>query len=212
MKIPILEPILPEIPDGAVITLIGPSGSGKTVFSLQTLYQLGEEGVMLFLMDQNPKIVEWYAKGFGWNIGKLEREGKVHIFALRDLAKLRPENIGAFLEKLKASIVDYDISLVIFDAFSAVYHVIDSLFALRELLLGLQEIGRDLGTTFLLTLLPSDPYIEFVKRLSDVVIELKAVEELGIQERELKIIKAPAPADREIVSYSITPEGFVLEE
>ncbi len=213
IKLHVLEDVLPEVPQGSLLSLIGPSGSGKTVFILQSIYLAKDDGSLLFLLDQNPKVVEWYAECFHWNLGKLQREGKLHMYALRDLSRFRPENIKEFGKKLEELVVSEDISRVFFDTFSAVFHVIDTTFALRELLFALMDVADDTGATFFLTLHPNDPHLDLIKTLSDVVIEFNIRRELGLGERELRIVKAHGIEHPvETINYSITSEGFVVEQ
>lgn len=68
-------------PKGRCILLVGGPGSGKTVFAMQFLKagaEAGEEGLYVTL-DEKPEQVKAEMASFGWDIDRLEREGKLFI-------------------------------------------------------------------------------------------------------------------------------------
>ena len=70
------------LPSGHSILVCGGPGSGKTVFGIQFLYEgatsYGENGLYVSL-DENPFWLRRHVSGFGWEIEKLENEGKIQV-------------------------------------------------------------------------------------------------------------------------------------
>ena len=64
------------------ILVCGGPGSGKTVLGVQFLYEgattYGENGLYVSL-DENPFWLKRHMSGFGWEIEKLEKEGKIRV-------------------------------------------------------------------------------------------------------------------------------------
>lgn len=73
------------IPKGNVVLLTGPAGSGKTIFGLQYIIKgaelYGEKGVYI-TFEQNKKDILEQATLFGWDIERLEEEGKIKVISL----------------------------------------------------------------------------------------------------------------------------------
>ncbi len=73
------------IPKGNVVLLTGPAGSGKTIFGLQFIVKgaelYGERGVYVSF-EQNKKDIVEQAMLFGWDLEKLEQEGKINILCV----------------------------------------------------------------------------------------------------------------------------------
>ncbi len=73
------------IPKGNVVLLTGPAGSGKTIFGLQFIVKgaelYGERGVYVSF-EQNKKDIVEQAMLFGWDLEKLEQEGKIKILCM----------------------------------------------------------------------------------------------------------------------------------
>lgn len=73
------------IPKGNVVLLTGPAGSGKTIFGLQFIVKgakLYDEKGVYISFEQNKKDIIEQALLFGWDIEKLEQEGKIKLITL----------------------------------------------------------------------------------------------------------------------------------
>jgi circadian clock protein KaiC len=72
------------LPKNSVCIVSGSPGIGKSNFAMQFLYngavQYGEPGIYLTVEDLADN-VRRYAKGFGWDIDKLEKENKIAIIS-----------------------------------------------------------------------------------------------------------------------------------
>ena len=70
------------IPKGSVVLLSGPTGSGKTILGLQFIVNgaelYNERGVYISFEENRRDLVEQAAM-FGWDIERLEKEGKIRL-------------------------------------------------------------------------------------------------------------------------------------
>jgi circadian clock protein KaiC len=80
------EILLGGLPKGRAIILSGPPGSGKSTFAMQFLYKgvkdFGEPGVYVTL-SESPAEIRNNMKSYGWDIMKLERDGKLLLVDAR---------------------------------------------------------------------------------------------------------------------------------
>jgi circadian clock protein KaiC len=80
------EILLGGLPKGRAIILSGPPGSGKSTFAMQFLYKgvkdYGEPGVYVTL-SESPAEIRNNMKSYGWDIMKLERDGKLLLVDAR---------------------------------------------------------------------------------------------------------------------------------
>lgn len=70
------------LPQGRCVLVCGGPGSGKTIFGIQFLYtgvtKYDETGLYVTL-DESPTKLKSDIAGFGWNLEKLENDGKLEI-------------------------------------------------------------------------------------------------------------------------------------
>jgi len=80
------EILLGGLPKGRSIVLSGPPGSGKSTFAMQFLYKgvkdYGEPGVYVTL-SESPNEIRNNMKSYGWDVMKLERDGKLLLIDAR---------------------------------------------------------------------------------------------------------------------------------
>jgi circadian clock protein KaiC len=83
------ELIYGGLPQGRCVLLLGGPGSGKTIFGLQFLYEgateYNEPGVFVALCE-SPEEIRDNALQFGWDLRKLEKEGKLLIVDARPVS------------------------------------------------------------------------------------------------------------------------------
>ena len=80
------EILLGGLPKGRSIILSGPPGSGKTTFGMQFLYKgvkdYAEPGVYV-TMSESPNEIRKNMNSYGWDIAKLEKDGKLLLIDAR---------------------------------------------------------------------------------------------------------------------------------
>lgn len=69
-------------PEGRTVLVTGACGTGKTIFAMQYLYngaaEYNEPGVFV-TMDERPVMIREDMERFGWDLKKLENQGKIAI-------------------------------------------------------------------------------------------------------------------------------------
>lgn len=103
-------------PKGFNILLIGMPGTGKTIFGLQYLYNGaadGEPGVYVSL-DMPDNQIAQQANQFGWDVEKLEKDGKLSILKIPiDREKVR------IFDMIQEEIKKVNAKRVVFDSLAA---------------------------------------------------------------------------------------------
>jgi len=88
-------------PKGRSILLTGGAGTGKSIFGIQYLYNgitKYEENGILVTLEEPAEVIRENMKTFGWNLAKLEEEGKLVII---DAAPVRSKNSSNEPERFK---------------------------------------------------------------------------------------------------------------
>ncbi|MBN2013714.1 MAG: AAA family ATPase [Candidatus Altiarchaeota archaeon] len=83
-------------PEGSSVLVTGSPGTGKTIFGLQFLVEgakNNEPGIYLTFEETKKKVLD-QGEQFGWDLGKLEKEGKLIINSVSDA------DIGEILKNL----------------------------------------------------------------------------------------------------------------
>jgi len=90
-------------PNGASILVCGGPGTGKTIFCVQYLINgakdYGEKGLLVTFEQRKEDVIN-QAKQFGWDLEKIEKEGKISIMAI-PVSKLTRKTIEEIKEKVK---------------------------------------------------------------------------------------------------------------
>lgn len=104
-----LDDILPNgIPRGNVILVEGPIGAGKTTMGVEFVYrgasQFDEPGVIV-VFEVSPDKIMRDASGFGWDLRKLEEQGRLKIvFTTRDVLRQELQQADSVLLEEAAGI------------------------------------------------------------------------------------------------------------
>ncbi len=108
------------VPKNSSILICGGPGSGKTIFSLEYLVRGTKnfnQKCLYVTFEQTADDLREQAKQFGWNLKKLEKEGKLEImaFSIEDLSQETIKNIQKKVkkEKIKRLVIDSLSTLVI---------------------------------------------------------------------------------------------------
>lgn len=210
---------------GSTILISGGTGTGKTTFCLQSLYYgalKGEGGIFISFEEEPKKIKKHMKKNFGWDFGKLEREGLIAILKF-DPSKIARQVEESLLKKAGGLKIEYRKMRL---PFLPDRIAIDSLSALsiafedeeyyrkyiRELFESLEETN---SVNFVITETEQNPKVysrtgveEF---LADGVMVLYNLKKNGKRENALEILKLRSSKHiKNMVSYNIGPQGIEL--
>ncbi|MFX1486471.1 MAG: ATPase domain-containing protein [Promethearchaeota archaeon] len=132
------------IPRGGTYLITGSTGTGKSIFAMQFIYKgivdQGEPGVFI-AMDETPSKLKRHFSAFGWDLDKLEDEGKlamVDAISTRISAPsaekyiLRRNEIDALLYKASTVIGEIGAKRFVLDSIVPVAYQYDNLFELRR--------------------------------------------------------------------------------
>ena len=106
-------------PRGDVILIAGGSGSGKTIFSTHFIYngaaQYGEKGVYA-TFEEDSKTLKRNMLRFGFDLGKLEKEGAIRVV---DLETLKGGGLSANVEYILGTLNEIDGKRLVIDSLTA---------------------------------------------------------------------------------------------
>jgi len=111
---------------GDTIVIAGQPGTGKTTLGLQFLYhgatKCGENGVYASVIESGDKLKR-NAQRFGWDLGQLEREGKLELVSLQSTMKA---GVSTALETVLESLHAIRAKRLVFDSLSALMTAFES--------------------------------------------------------------------------------------
>jgi len=89
-------------PKGKCLLVVGSPGSGKTTFGMQFLYNgaLSDERGLYISLDEKPERVKENLSPFGWDLDKLEREGKLLFIDGTPIRKVKRSISGPYAREL----------------------------------------------------------------------------------------------------------------
>jgi KaiC/GvpD/RAD55 family RecA-like ATPase len=130
--IPGLDPLIAGgFEPQSVVLVTGDAGSGKTTFGLQFLYngatQYGEPGILITFEERREDIVR-RAREYGWDLEKLEGEGKLKIL------EYPPHEVERFIsegEIIRDMIADMGVKRVVMDSMTSFALVFESEYKMR---------------------------------------------------------------------------------
>jgi circadian clock protein KaiC len=196
--------------------LAGSAGSGKTTLGLQFILAgvaAGENGIYV-TFEELPDQLYRDSANFGWDLKKLEGEGKLRVMCTSPSLLLDPDAAEAILGR---AIKETDAKRIVFDSLShlaafsdektmrlRVYSLLMLLKRYKMTSLMLWEISQLIGTNLAIT----DQGLSF---LVDSIIILRPVEIDGRIRRALAVLKLRGSRHGdELRSYEITESGFTL--
>ena len=215
------------IPRGHAILIAGGAGSGKTLLCLHILNTHASQGKKCIFMsfEESEQNLVRHMEDFGWNPGKLIRNGNLVIKRFNPFDVSR--SVDALLMKAKGELL-IDIQPVLFpEGFSPDIIVVDSLSAIASAFrsnensyrIYIQQLFRFFesidATSFLITETAQAPEIysrtgveEF---LADGVIVLYNFRKGNVREKAIEILKLRgAKHEQRIVALQITGQGIVV--
>jgi len=221
-------------PKGKSILLVGSPGSGKTTFAIQYLYngasERGERGLCITL-DEKPEHVKANLASFGWNLNRLEKEGKLLFIDASPFR--RPRRVSTGLEIGEAGIVagvpeltlkglvktirkvveEEDVQRIVVDPITSFVMRYEGLSKRRRAVLFLFDALAETGCTSLVTteLRTSilDRTFQLEEFLSQGVILLHTLVHEGNVIRAIQIEKMRGiPHDHQLRPYQIAKTGI----
>ena len=146
------------IPKGRTTLLSGASGTGKTVFSAQFLYKgiidHRENGVFV-TFEERPEDIIKNMKGFGWNVGKLEKEKKWAFVDASpgdaDAVEVGQYDLGAFMARVSYAIKKVGAKRVAIDSVSAIFTHFQDPGIIRRELYRLTQMLKQANITCIMT-------------------------------------------------------------
>ena len=154
-------------PEGSSVLVTGSPGTGKTIFGLQFLVagtENNEPGIYLTFEESKKKVLD-QGEQFGWDLGKLEKEGKLVINSVGD------GDIGEILKNLSDEANRINAKRLVIDSLSTLLE------SARRYTSKLQKEVYDLGKEKYGVRLPEPT--EKVTR-DDIFFVIKEINKLGL--------------------------------
>lgn len=146
------------LPIGRTTLVVGSAGCGKTIFSCQFLIEgikRGETGVYV-TFEESPQNIRKNMRGFGWNISKLEDEGKWYFVDASPEPGNNPYISGDYdlsplLARIQYAIDKVKATRVSMDSLGAIFSYIPDKSQIRDDLFIIVSALRDVNSTAILT-------------------------------------------------------------
>lgn len=224
------EILLGGLPKGRSIILSGPPGSGKSTFAMQFLYKgakdYGEHCVYVTL-SESPNEIRTNMKSYGWDITKLERDGKLLLidarpFSITEEGFVAPNEslyrgeampFSHLTDMVLAGIRRVDAKRLVIDSITILAMQYVNRFYIRQGLMGMVQALSNLECTSLLISestqeegkIPTEWYI------APGVILLHYTRKGDTMERAVQVIKMRGTRhSEEIYPAKITETGFTV--
>ncbi len=211
------------LPIGRTTLVVGSAGCGKTVFSCQFLIEgikRGETGVYV-TFEESPKNIRRNMRGFGWDIAKLEEEGKWYFVDASPEPGKNPYVSGDYdlsplLARIQYAIDKVKATRVSIDSLGAIFSYIPNKAQIRDDLFIIVSALRDVNSTAILTSERNEEYGPISTHgveeyVADNVIILRNVLIEEKRRRTLEILKYRGSSHQqgEFPFTIITDTGFV---
>ncbi len=222
------------LPEGGTYVVLGESGTGKSILSMGFLYngavEYGEPGVYIMLEEDRERVIS-NMKGFGWDLKKLEDDGKLRIIPyIKSIVgdvestfekgasgedQKRVEQLRQYLtvDSLYREIAENCRSIgakrVVIDPLTVVTLLANSEVVARMQIIWLVEHLKKLDVTTLATVEEGIGYWRDSMFLSDGVIYMMMREKDGMFERGMMVRKVRGTShDSGVRPVKITEEGL----
>jgi circadian clock protein KaiC len=207
------------ISTGNTMLVAGPSGSGKTTAAIQFIAEgvkQNEPGVIAIFEETTQKYLD-QAKGFGFDLAKMSRQGKLEMVYIRPLDLSVDETLYA----IQAAVDRIGAKRVVIDSISGLQAALAPTFSIdfRESLYRLLGAMTGVGITVLMTVEVTENYNELrftpheVSFLTHDIVLQRYVEIAGELCRLITVIKTRGRKhSRELRSYEVTDKGIVIGE
>ena len=200
---------------GDTIIVAGQPGTGKTTLGLQFLsygaLKCGENGVYASVIESADKLKR-NAKRYGWDLDRLEKEGKMQIVSLQSTMKA---GVSTALETVLESLHDINAKRLVFDSLSALMTAFESNAEARSFLHIMVKFLEGANcTTLMISEVPWGKRqlgTNFEEFLGDGLVILDATFDNSRVHRRIYVPKMRGTEHRlEGYDYYITKDGFSL--
>ena len=200
---------------GDTIIVAGQPGTGKTTLGLQFLHhgatKCGENGVYASVIESADKLKR-NALRFGWDLDKLEREGKLQLVSLQSTMKA---GVSTALETVLESLHSINAKRLVFDSLSSLMTAFESIAEARSFLHIMVKFLEGANcTTLMISEVPWGKRqlgTNFEEFLGDGLIILDASFDNSRVRRRIYVPKMRGTEHRlEEYDYYITRDGFSL--
>ncbi len=157
-------------PRGTTVLVTGPTGSGKTTFAAQFVYkgaELYDEPGVIVTLEERAQDLRREMMNFGWDVRRLEEEGKIAIVdGVSSAVGLPSEerfaleeglNIEGFLRYVYRVVKTLNAKRLVVDSIPSIAIRLREEHNIREVLLKLNTILLEMGVTTILTTEAEDP-------------------------------------------------------
>ena len=138
-------------PKGDTMLLAGNTGSGKTIFSTHFICEgatkHGEKGVYV-TFEEDAKTLKRNLLRFGYDLEKLEREGKIKVL---DLEAIKGAGLSANIEFILNALREIGAQRLVIDSLTAFLSACQEKFEYRTLMHLFYKILKKLGCTTVMT-------------------------------------------------------------
>lgn len=190
------------IPRGRACLVAGTAGSAKTIFAAQFLsagiYKKDEPGVFV-TFEESPEDIRKNMMSFGWDIGRLEKEGKWAFVDAspqpsNDQVESGPYDFGALLARIEHAVRKIGASRVSMDSLGAVFHQFGDASLVRKELFRISTALKKMKVTAVLTAERNQEYgsitrFDIEEFVADSVVILRNVLEDEKRRRTVEILK-----------------------
>lgn len=192
------------LPKNRCTLLRGNTGTGKTVFSIEYIYRgisLFNENGIYISFEESPEQIKKHARNLGWDLQKLEDEGKLKIIDARSvwITSIEDEStesgLGHLLNRIKKEVKEINAKRIVIDTMYGLF--VESKFVIlirRELHKILNSLsGMDCTSILTMGNIDHAPgiidYTQVLEALVDCVIILEEKKKGVYPERKIKILK-----------------------
>lgn len=162
------------IPKGNTVLVSGNYGTGKTIFSLQYLIngvvEQGEPGILVSFVDDRSSLLK-YAKQFGWQAKRLEKEGTLTILGgtpgrLEGFTR-GINNSGEIIDELIEKVRDIGVERVAIDGLDQFSEIFENK---RDFKSSISKLRTELGKSDVTTILTSKPEIGIEEVVDGIIL------------------------------------------
>jgi circadian clock protein KaiC len=212
------------IPKSRTSLCVGSPGSGKTILGTQFLWEgitQFHENAVFVTFEENKERISQNVKSFGWDLKKMETEGKLAFSEFSDSILSVDTLVGRYdltvmVERIQYAIGKVKAKRVFIDSMSAFFDHLGDKNQTRKLLLNLAQKLNESGVT---TLLSTEKYEEYGSVdtfkneafVSDCVLILRHILDEEKVRRTIQVLKLRGSDHKQgEFPFTLADEGFVV--